>query len=130
METKNIRQSVTITASPHDVYEALMDSNKHTEFTGGKASISREVGGKFSTFDGYAEGVHLELVPDKKIVQTWRAEDWPQGHYSRVTFSLNKVKIGTRLTFNQTGVPEEHYEDISQGWQDYYWAPLKEMMGK
>jgi activator of HSP90 ATPase len=127
METKAIRQTVILSASPHDVYEALMDSNKHAAFTGGRASISREAGGKFSTFDGYAEGVNLELAPDRKIVQTWRAEDWPEGHYSRITISLSAVKGGTRLNFYQTGVPVENFKDIFQGWQDYYWEPMKEM---
>jgi activator of HSP90 ATPase len=130
METKTIRQTVTFKASPHDVYEALMDSKKHAKFTGGKAIISRETGGKFSTFDGYAEGVNIELVPDKKIVQSWRAEDWPEGHFSRVTFSLKKEEAGTSLTFTQSGVPEEQYGDVAQGWQDYYWAPMKVMLEK
>ena len=130
MATKTIRQSVTFRASPHDVYEALMDSRKHAQFTGGKASISRKVGGKFSAFDGYAEGTNLELVPDEKIVQSWRASDWPEGHYSRASFSLKEVEGGTRLTFTQTGVPEEQSEDVSQGWRDYYWEPMKEMLEK
>ncbi len=130
MADKTIKQSVTIKASPHDVYEALMDSKKHAKFTGGKASISREVGGKFTAFDGYSEGVNLELVPDKKIVQSWRAEDWPEGHYSKATFALKEVPGGTELTFTQTGVPEEFMNDIAQGWQDYYWAPMKEMLEK
>jgi len=107
-----------------------MDSKKHAKFTGGRASISREVGGKFSAFDGYAEGVNLELVPDKKIVQTWHATDWPENHYSRVTFSLGKIGGGTRLTFTQSGVPVEQYEDVSQGWKDYYWEPMKAMWEK
>ena len=130
METKTIKQSVTIKASLHDVYEALMDSKKHAEFTGGKAVISRKVGGKFSAFDGYAKGVNLELVPDKKIVQSWRGSDWPEGHYSKATFSLQQVEGGTQLTFTQTEVPEDQYESISQGWRDYYWKPMKKMLGK
>lgn len=130
METKNIRQSVTIKASPHDVYEALMDSDKHAQFTGGEASISREVGGKFRIYGGDIEGVNLELIPDQKIVQSWRYSDWPKGHYSKATFSLGKISIGTRLTFTQSGVPEEFYEDIRQGWRDYYWGPMKEMLEK
>ncbi len=69
MKTKNIRQSVTIKASPKEVYEALMDSKKHTKFTHHKAIISREVGGKFSAFRGYCGGVNLELVEGRKIVQ-------------------------------------------------------------
>jgi activator of HSP90 ATPase len=130
METGTIKQSVTIKASPHDVYEALMDSKKHAKFTGGKATISRVVKGKFTVFDGYAEGVNLELVPDKKIVQTWHASDWPEGVYSEATFALKAVAGGTNLTFTQTGVPQEFVDDVAQGWQDYYWAPLKEMLEK
>jgi len=130
MNTRTIRQTVTIKATPHDVYEALMDSKKHAAFTGGKASISRMVGGKFTAYDGYAEGVNVELVPDKKIVQTWRADDWPEGHYSRVTFSLTNAGGGTRLAFTQSDVLEEQYDDVAQGWRDYYWKPLKEMLEK
>ncbi len=130
IETKTIKQTATFKASPHEVYEALMDPAKHAKFTGGKARISREVGGKFSTFDGYAEGVNLELVPDKKIVQTWRANDWPEGHYSKATFGIKAAGSGTKITFTQTGVPEEQYDDIAQGWKDFYWAPMKRMLEK
>jgi activator of HSP90 ATPase len=130
METRTIKQSITIKTGPHDVYEALMDSKKHAAFTGDRAVISRAVGGKFSTFGIYAEGVNLELVPDKKIVQSWRASDWPEGHYSRVTFALKAIADGTQLTFTQSGVPVEFADDVSQGWRDYYWAPLKEMLEK
>jgi activator of HSP90 ATPase len=130
MNTKTVRQTITFKAPPHDVYEALMDSKKHSKFTGDKASISRKVGGKFSAFDGYSEGTNLELIPDNKIVQAWRASDWPEGHYSQVAFTFKEIPGGTRLLFTQTGVPEGQFDDISQGWRDYYWAPLKEMLEK
>jgi hypothetical protein len=52
-----------------------MDSEKHTAFTHSSADIGKEVGDAFSTFDGWASGTNLELIPDKKIVQKWRAED-------------------------------------------------------
>lgn len=130
METRTIRQSATFRANPHQVYEALMDSRKHSEFTGGKASISRRVGGKFTAYDGYIEGVNLELVPDEKIVQSWRGSDWTEGHYSKATFSLKRVEGGTRLTFVQTDVPDDQYDSISKGWRDYYWKPMKTMLEK
>ncbi|MBM3157387.1 MAG: hypothetical protein FJ004_08910, partial [Chloroflexi bacterium] len=110
MKTKTIRQTVTFKASPHEVYEALMDSRQHTKFTGAKASISRKVGGRFTAYDGYIEGVNLELVPDEKIVQSWRGSDWPEGHYSKAAFALKEVGGSTRLTFVQTGVPEDEYD--------------------
>ncbi len=127
---KNIKQTATFNASAHDVYEALMDAKKHATFTGGKAVISRKVGGKFSVFDGYAEGKNIELITDKKIVQTWRAGDWPEGHYSQVTFLLEEKDGKTKLTFTQTGIPDEQAADITQGWRDYYWRPMREMLKK
>ena len=129
MKTKSIKQTTQFKAPPHQVYEMLMDSKKHGQFTGGKAKISRKVGGKFSVYDDYAEGKNLALVPDKKIVQSWRASDWPEGHYSKVTFALSNNKAGTKLTFTQTGVPSEFFADIKQGWIDFYWNPLKELLG-
>ena len=130
MKTETIRQSITLKASPHEIYEMLMDSRKHAKFTEAKARISRKVGGKFTAMDGYIDGVNIDLQPDEKIVQSWRGSDWPEGHYSRATFSLKKVKNGTHLTFTQSGVPDQYYHDISQGWRDYYWKPMKEMLEK
>jgi len=127
MKTKTIRQSVTLKASPHEIYEVLMDSKKHSKVTESKAHISKKIGGKFSVWGGSINGTNLELVPDKKIVQAWRSDEdtWPKGHYSKATFLLGKAKSGTRLKFVQTDVPIEAYESTKLGWRDYYWEPLK-----
>ncbi len=128
MKTKTIIQMVKIKASAHDVYEAFMDSKKHAAFTGAAAKISRKVGGSFSVFDGYAKGTNLELKRDKKIVQNWRADDWPEDQLSKITITLKEAKGITTLSFKQIGVPESFYKDISDGWKDYYWEPLKNML--
>jgi activator of HSP90 ATPase len=130
MKVKDIKQSVQFKASPHDVYEALMDSKKHALFTGGEAEISRKVGGKFTAYDDYIEGINRELVTDARIVQSWRASDWPEGHYSQVSFSITKTDNGSKLLFSQIGVQEEQYEAIKQGWVDFYWAPMKKMFAE
>ena len=132
MKTKTFKQTVIFKASPHDVYEALMDSKKHSEFSESKANISRDVGGKFTAYDGWIHGENLELVQDKKIVQTWRGNDksWPKGHNSRVTFELKKVKEGTELKFTHDDVPEDWYDDLSKGWEEQYWAKMRKMLEK
>ena len=122
---KIIEQTVLIPALPKQVYDALMNSKTHSEITGGTARISPKVGAKFTSFDGYAAGANLVLVPGKKIVQSWRAIDWPKGVESTLTISLAAVKGGTKLLFVQTGVPADQYESIRQGWIDYYWEPLR-----
>ncbi|MDO8428467.1 MAG: SRPBCC domain-containing protein [Candidatus Diapherotrites archaeon] len=119
-----MKQTVNFTASPHKVFEALMDSKQHSEFTESKCTISRKINGKISAYDGYIEGKNLELVKDKKIVQEWRASDWPEKHYSQASFELAKAKTGTQLKFTQTNVPKEQFEAISDGWKEHYWNKM------
>ncbi len=128
MQTKVIRQTATFPAKPSEVYELLMDSRKHASFSGAKANISRKVGGKFTAYDGYCEGTNLELIENKKIVQSWRGKDWPEGHYSTLSYTLSPVKTGTRLSFYQSGVPVKNYVHIKQGWIDHYWQPMKKKL--
>ena len=132
--TKNLKQSVTFNALPKEVYEMLMDSKKHAKFTGAKAKISQKEGGKFTAWDGYIDGTNIKLVTGKKILQLWRSDekDWPADHYSRATFSFKngKKKGTTLLSFSQTGIPSKVFADIKQGWKDYYWTPMKEMISK
>jgi activator of HSP90 ATPase len=129
LKTKTIRQTVTIKAAPAEVYEALMDQKKHALFTGAPAKVSRKVGGAFSAHGGYCMGVHLELVENAKIVQTWRGSDWPADHFSTATFAMATAPGGaTKLTFIQTGVPEKEAPHIATGWKKHYWIPMKEML--
>jgi len=125
-----IKQTVLFKASPHEVYELLMDSDKHSSFTGGKASISREMGAEFSAYDGYISGRNIQLVPDKKIIQEWRAVDWPEGYFSRVTFEFTPLLEGVQLEFTHADVPDGTEEEFTQGWIDNYWEPMKRFLEK
>ena len=128
--SRTIRQTVTFKATPRQVYDVLMDSKRHAEFTGDAARISRKVGGEIMAYGGYITGKNVELIPDKRIVQTWRANDWPAGHESQVVFALAPVPAGTRLQFTHRGVPDDQYESIKQGWIDYYWTPMKALFDR
>jgi activator of HSP90 ATPase len=123
--SKVIEQTIIFKASPHEVYEALMNSKKHSAFTGGKAKISRQVGGEIMAYDNYITGKNIELVPDQKIVQDWRAVDWPEDYYSRITFVFTVIPEGTRLDFTHADLPEGTEEEFTQGWIDNYWEPMK-----
>ena len=127
---KTIRQTATIRgATPHDIYETLMDSKKHAKLSGSRTTVSRRVGGAFKVGKDL-EGKHIALSSGKKIVQTWRANNWPKGVYSKATFALARAPGGTRITFTQTGVPNEFYREISSGWREYYWEPLRKQFAR
>lgn len=71
-------------------------------------------------------------MPNKKIVQTWKVTDgtWPEGHDSEITFELKKSLKGTEIQFTHKDVPAERADEFKQGWNDYYWTPMKMMFGK
>ncbi|MDO8538194.1 MAG: SRPBCC family protein [archaeon] len=132
MKTKTIKQNVSFKASPHEVFEALMDEKKHAGFTGAKAKISRKINGKFSVYDNGIFGKTIELEKDKKIVQEWYCEDenWPEGHFSKLIITFAKSGTGTKLSMVHEKVPEGAAKSIALGWKDYYWKPMKEMLEK
>ena len=127
----SIHQEVNIAASPATVYKTLTEARDFAKMTGGRvASIAGEVGGAFSLFDGHITGRHIELVPGKRVVQAWRAKDWPEGHYSITRFELTPDGAGTKLTFDQTGHPADAKDHLESGWAKMYWEPMKAMLGR
>ncbi|HEY6957579.1 MAG TPA: SRPBCC domain-containing protein [Candidatus Limnocylindria bacterium] len=122
---RTIRQTALIRgATPHDIFETLMDGKRHTALVGQPVKVSRRIGGAFSVGHDL-EGTTLSLTKDRRIVQRWRANNWPAGVYSKATFALARAPGGTRITFTQTGVPSQFFREISDGWRAYYWAPLR-----
>lgn len=128
---KIIRHKVTIRAAPKKVYAALIEEKRHAKFTGEPAKIARKVGGAFSCYGGWLQGINVELVPAKRIVQAWRGKNWPAGTYSIATFALAKAAGGkTLITFTHVGVPPSKFKDINKGWRMFYWKPLKAHLEK
>ena len=71
--TKPIVQSVTFKASPEKLFQIYTDSKKHSAATGVKAVAGAKVGAKFTAFAGSISGRSLVVIPDRMIVQAWRA---------------------------------------------------------
>lgn len=131
IKTTTIKQSCVLPATPQRVYDMFLSSKEHTAFTGDDAAISPIVGGEFSVFSGWATGKNLELVPGKKIVQTWHASDWPTGHTSTISIQLTPAPNNqTKLAFVQDNVPASFAKSVAQGWRDYYWGPMAEALAE
>lgn len=124
---KIIKQTIAFNASASDIYEYLINPKKLFKITGGKATNTQKIGGKFSAWDDYIWGTNVELIPGKKIVQKWACADFPDKHFSDVSFELKaKGPKQTELIFTQANVPDDLYEDLSVGWNEFYWEPIKD----
>lgn len=123
---KTIKQKVKISAPPAEVYKLLADSALHSKITRHKAVISKDIGGKFSLFNGSIRGINVDLVPGKRIVQAWRARGFPEGVYSMAAITLTPIKTGgTELVLTHRGVPKEMIPEVENGWRQWYWERIK-----
>ena len=137
-----IHQEPVFKASRKRVYEALTDAKQFEKVVqlsgamksgmapGAKpAEISHEAGGTFALFGGYVTGRQLELVPNERIVQAWRAGGWDPGDYSIAKFQLVEQGTGTKIVFDHTGFPKGQAEHLAAGWKMNYWEPLEKFLG-
>jgi len=121
-----IQQEVVLKTSQKRVYDVLLDAKQFSEFTGGApAEISRDPGGAFSCFGGMITGRNIELIPNQRIVQAWRAGNWPEGIYSIVKLELTTQGPDVKISLHHAGFPEGNGEHLESGWHKMYWEPLK-----
>ncbi|HLO00957.1 MAG TPA: SRPBCC family protein [Pyrinomonadaceae bacterium] len=121
-----IHQEVVFQTSADRIYKALTDGAEFKEMTGGAPTeISSDVGGAFSCFGGMITGLNLELVPNQRIVQAWRARNWEPGLYSIVKYELNQQGDETCLVLDHSGFPADIREHLEAGWTANYWELLR-----
>ena len=127
---KPVHHEVEFSVNPTEVYDAYLDSRRHSRFTGQSAKMSRKEGGRFTAGDDYISGTNVELVPGKRIVQAWRASEWPDGVYSVLRLELKSKGKGTRMVVDHVGIPDKFRDGVDQGWYEFYWNPMKTYFGE
>lgn len=128
-ETISVSESFPVT--PERLYTAWLSSKEHSSFTGDKAVMSKILNRKYTAGNGYISGKNLILEPNKRIVQSWRATDFPEKHPdSFIEIVFEPKKTGTKLTLKHSGIPEGMGKDYKKGWKDFYFNPMKEYFTK
>ncbi|MEO8887585.1 MAG: SRPBCC family protein [Mucilaginibacter sp.] len=119
---KDFKKYYIIPATPDEVYLALTNPVTIQLWTGEAAEMSTEPGSEFSMWEGSIVGKNLEFEPGKKIVQQWYFDGQPE--QSIVTIKLHLDKAGTSAELKHTGIPDEDYNDIVEGWNNSYFGAL------
>ncbi len=120
-----IHQEIMFGVEPERLFNVLTNADEFAKATGAPASIEAQANGEFVGFGGKVTGQFVELIPDERIVQRWRAEMWAPDVYSTVTMALSKNSAGTKLTLDHSGYPDEMEPHLDAGWGKMYWGPLK-----
>ncbi|CAK1555458.1 unnamed protein product [Leptosia nina] len=120
LDTKSIELTESFQCRAQEFYDAMTRIDMVTAFTQGHVKMEAEKGGKFSLFGGNVSGEFRELVPGKKIVQYWRYKQWPEQHFSEVTFSIEEKDDHTLVTLKQDLVPTSELEQTRANWKHKY----------
>ena len=123
---KDLKRYYTLHADPKDVYNALTNQKMIEIWTGENAVMTAEPNSEFSLWDGSISGVNLEFEPGKKIVQQWFFGE-EEKEASIVTIKLHPDKKGTSVELLHTNIPDEAFENISDGWDEDYFGALREL---
>jgi activator of HSP90 ATPase len=124
--TEKLTMSDIIPAKPEDVYNAWLDSEKHGEMTGSKAKVEPGIDGKFTAWDGYIEGLTVEMDPGRRILQKWRTNNFPEGSPdSKLEIVLESVENGTKVVLIHTEIPDGQSAEYEEGWKEFYFEPMK-----
>ncbi len=126
IKTDNIFQVIELECSVADVYLALTDSQLLSRLTGMSAEMEKREGGTFHAWNNRCHGYMLHLSENKRIVQAWRHDDFPEGMYTVVIFDIETTETGSRVSFNHTGVPEEASGWLTETWRKDFWEPITE----
>jgi uncharacterized protein YndB with AHSA1/START domain len=121
---KDFKKYYSISASPEEVYLALTNPSTIFLWSGEEAEMSTEPGSEFSLWEGSISGKNLEFEYGKKIVQEWYFGD--REEKSIVTIKLHPDKDGTSAELRHSNIPDEDYEDITEGWTFAYFGALQE----
>lgn len=123
---KSLKKAYVIKVPSDKVWKALIDPNEIKEWTGARAVMSQKPGTNFKLWGGDIYGKNKEMVKNKKIVQEWYAGKWKEPSVATIEISGKNGK--STIELKHENIPDNEFDGISRGWDDYYFWPLKEYL--
>ncbi len=131
MKNEAIRVSSMVPTAPTTLYLAWLNAEQHSAMTGGTAKIDSQVGGNFTTWNGYISGKLVILDLGRRLVMSWRTTDFPrEASDSRVEIHLEALGGSTRVTVLHTDIPEGLSEKCRETWNEKYFGPMRTFFSK
>jgi len=123
---KTYKNTYSLNAGIEDVYAALTNPVTIELWSGYPAVMEPRPGSLFSMWEGDIEGMIIELMENKRIVQEWFFGE--QDERSIVTIILIRDFGKTQLTIEHTNIPDDAYDNISTGWSEYIIGAIEKFL--
>lgn len=123
---KNYNYKIEISASKEEVFKALTNPFQIALWTGYPAVMDTEVGTEFSLWEGDITGKNLEMIENFKIIQEWYFGE--QENASIVNLILTRNNGKTVIDLEHTNIPDDSFDEITEGWREYYLGSLQDFL--
>lgn len=116
----------TLPVPARAIYDAWLDSQKHSAMAGSPATATREAEGEFTAWNGYIRGKNLLLIENQKIVQSWRSADFPEEAADSVlSVRLTERQNLTEVEIEHRDIPPGFSVQYQSGWIEFYANPMQ-----
>lgn len=114
-----------IPAPTQKVYKVLTTGTDYADATGCEAEIQPWVQGIIAVWNGYGQGIILDIEEPVYIKHTWRTSDYqPYMEDSEIEIFIKPWGKKTRLIIKANKIPSDIAEEQKSNWRDFLIAPL------
>lgn len=123
---KDFNYELIIAADREEVFAALTVPFQIELWSGYPAIMDDKEGTEFSLWEGDICGKNLSITPNKEIVQEWYFGESESKSIACIKLKINQNK--TRLILSHKNIPDEVYDEICEGWREYYLGSMQNFL--
>lgn len=116
---KDFKIYYEIDALPEDVWNAFVNPVAIQLWSGYLPVMNLEPGSEFEMWEGDICGQIVSFVMGKELVQKWYFGDQEEDSIATIKIHPDKTDQ-TKVEVKHTNIPDEDYDDIVEGWKEYY----------
>jgi len=120
---KDFKTRIKVKSELEDAFAAFTNPFTIELWSGYPAVMSKEAGSEFSLWEGDISGRVLEVEEEKKVVQEWYFGEQEAASIATLKFFVQGGKV--QIDLEHTNIPEDAYDDIVEGWNEYYLGAIK-----
>ncbi|MCT4637108.1 MAG: SRPBCC domain-containing protein [Bacteroidales bacterium] len=116
---KDFKFYTEIDALPTDVWTCLTNPLTIELWSGYKAEMSTNAGDEFSLWEGDICGKIVSATEPRELIQQWYFGDAVEESIAIIRihpFKSDRCKVEVR----HSNIPDEDYDNIVEGWREYY----------
>lgn len=130
--TATLHLEPTFNTTAEQLYITLLDKARIAAWTRSAPQLDSFPPPEHSTFKlfgGSISGEFTKLIPNERITQNWRLNDWKDGHFAHLDIQLVQGAGETKMVVKWSGIPVGQEDRVRENFENYYVRSIKITFG-